>query len=119
MMFDLDEDIYNKNKIDGMEFNCPWTITVPSGASNNFMITKFRWSFRHPFCLPSNIHPVDKPAHPIILDIKRETLALAKLFITLTIYKKHPEPHSTQHDINVLRELMDADFYMGTHTGYY
>ena len=49
MMFDLDEDIYDGNKIEEIELNCPWTITVPSGASHDFMKTKLRWSFEHPF----------------------------------------------------------------------
>ena len=84
------------------------------------MITKLRWSFQHPFWLKANIYPIENPAKPIILDVKGETLAFAKLFITLTIYKKYPEPHLTQHDIHILRDLMDiAEFHMGTHTSYY
>ena len=120
MTFDLDEDIYDENKIEESELNCPWTITVPSVASHDLMITKLRWSFEHPFSLTATIFPIDNPATPIILNIKRETLAFAKLFITLTLYKKYPEPHLTQHDINTLRELMDtAEFHKGPHTGYY
>ena len=120
MVFDLDEDIYDDTKIEETEVNCPWTISVPSGASHDFMITKLRWSFQHPFWLTANIYLIDKPSHPIILDIKRETLAFAKLFITLTVYKKYTEPHLTQHDLHILRELLDtAEFHMGTHTGYY
>ena len=120
MMFDLDEDIYDENKIEEVELNCPWTITVPSGSSHDFMITKLRWSFEHPFWLTASIYPFDNPAKPIILDVKGETLAFAKLFITSTLYKKYPEPHLTQHDIHTLGELMDtADFHMGPHTSYY
>ena len=86
MMFDLDEDLYDGNKIEEMELNCPWNLTlVPSGASHDFMITKFIWSFQHPFWLTANISPFDKPAHSIALVIKRETLAFAKLFITVTV----------------------------------
>ena len=119
-MFDLDEDIYDENKIEEIEFNCPWTINVPSGASHDFMITKLRWSFEHPFWLTASIYPIDNPAKPINLDIKRETLAFAELFITLTLYKRYPELHLTQHDIHTLRELMDiAEFHMRTHTSYY
>ena len=55
MMFDLDEDIYEENKIEEIELNRPWTITVPSGASHDFMITKLRWSFEHPFWLTASI----------------------------------------------------------------
>ena len=102
MMFDLDEDIYDKNKIEEIEFNCPWTINVPSGASHDFMITNLRWSFEHTFWLTASIYPIDNPAKPITLDITRETLAFAKLFITLTVYQKYPEPHLTQHDIHTL-----------------
>ena len=83
MTFDLHEGIYDGNKIEELEFNRPWTITVPSGASHDFLITELRWSFRHPFWLTANIHPIDKPARPNILDIKRETLAFAKLFSSL------------------------------------
>ena len=83
MMFDLDEDNYDENKVEEIELNCPWTITVPLGASHDFMITKHRWSFEHPFWLTASIYPIENPAKPIIFDIKRETLALAKLFITL------------------------------------
>ena len=120
MMFDLDEDIYNENKIEEIELNCPWTLTVPSGASHDFMITKLRWSVEQPFWLTASIYPIDNTAKPIILDIKRKTLAFAKLFITLTLYKRYLEPHLTQHDIHTLRELMDpAEFHMGTYTSYY
>ena len=84
------------------------------------MITKLRWSFEHPFWLTASIYTIENPAQPIILDIKRETLAFAKFFITLTLYKRYPEPHLTQHDIHTLRELMDtAEFHMGSHTYYY
>ena len=120
MMFDLDEDIYDENKVEEIELNCPWITTVPSGASHHFMITKLRWSFQHPFWLTANIYPIGKPAYPIILDVKRETLVFTKLFITVTIYKRYPEPHLTHGDIHILGELMDtAEFHMGTHTGYY
>ena len=119
-MFDLDEDIYDENKIEEIGLNCPWTITVPSGASHDFKITKLRWSFQHTFWLPANTYPIEKSGHPIVLDIKRETLALAKLFITLAVHKEYLETHLTQHDILILRELMEtADLHMGTHTGYY
>ena len=120
MMFELDEDIYGENKNKEMELNCPWTIPVPSGASHDFMITKFRWSFQHQFWLTASIYPIDNQAKPIILDIKREKLAFAKLFITLTLYKRYPEPHLTQHDIHTLRELMDtAEFHTGSHISNY
>ena len=119
-MFDLDEDILKENKNEEIELNCPWTLTVPSGASHDFMLKKHRWSFQHLFCLTVSICPIDKPAHPITLDIKRETLSFVKLFITLTIYKKYPEPHLTQHNLHSLRERMgSAEFHMGTRTVYY
>ena len=38
MMFSLDEDIYDENEIEELELNCPWTITVLSGPSHEFMI---------------------------------------------------------------------------------
>ena len=120
MIIDLDEDINDEKKIEEIELNCPWTITVPSGASHDFMITKLRWSFEHPFWPTASIYPIENPAKPIILDIKRETLAFTKLFITVTLYKRYPEPHLTQHDIHTLRELMDtAEFHMGSLTYYY
>ena len=119
-MFDLDGDIYDENKIEEIELNCPWTRPIPSRACHDFLITKPRWSFEHPFWLTASIYPIDNPTKTIILDIKRETLAFAKLFITLTLYKKYPEPHLTQHDIHTLGELMDtAEFHMGTYTSYY
>ena len=119
-MFDLDEDFYDENKIEGIELNCPWTITMPSGASHDFMITKLRWSFEYPFWLTASIYSIDNLAKTIILDIKREDLAFAKHFTNLTLYKKSPEPHLTQHDIHTLRELMDiAEILMGSHTIYY
>ena len=102
-MFDLDEDIYDENKIEEIELNCPWIITVPSGANHDFLITKLRWSFEHPFWLTGSIYPIDNPVKPIILDIKRETLAFAKLFVTLTLYKRYLEPRLTQYDIHTLR----------------
>ena len=120
MMFDLDDDIYDEKKIEETELICPWTTTVPSGASHDFMITKLRWSLEYPFWLIASIYPIENPAKPIILDIKSQTLAFAKLFITLTVYQKYREPHLTQHDIQTLRELMDtAEFHMGTYTSYY
>ena len=106
MVFELDEDVYDGGKSEEIELNCPWTITVPSGASHDFMITKLRWSFEHSFWLTAKIYPFDNSAQSITLDIKREKPAFAKLFITLSIYKKYPEPHLTQHDIQVPRELM-------------
>ena len=39
-MFDLDEDIYDENKIEEIELSCPWSLTAPSGAGHDFMITK-------------------------------------------------------------------------------
>ena len=119
-MIDLNEDIYDENKIEKIELNCPWTITVPSGASDDLMITKLIWSFQHSILLTASIYPFDNPFKPILFDVKRETLAFAKLFITLALYKRYPEPHLTQHDIHTLRELMDtAEFHMGSHTIYY
>ena len=119
-MSELDEDICDENKIEEIELNCPWVITVPSVASHDFMRTELRWSFEHPFWLTASIYPIDNPAKPIIFGIKRETLAFAKPFITLTLYKKYPEPHLTQHDIHTLRELMgNAEFHVGPHTSYY
>ena len=70
MTFDLDEDKYDENKIEEIELNCPWTITVPSGASHDFMITKLRWSFEHTIWLTASIYLIDNPAKPIILGIK-------------------------------------------------
>ena len=101
-MFDLDEDIYNENKIEEIEPNCPGTITVPSKASHDFRTTKLKWSIQHPFRPTTNINPIDKPAHPIVLEIKKGKLALAKLFITLAVCRKSPEPHLTQHDYHIL-----------------
>ena len=72
-MLNLFEDFYDEKKIEEIELNCPWTITVPSGASHYFMITKLRWSFEHPFWLTASIYPFDNPAKPIILDIKRDS----------------------------------------------
>ena len=97
-----------------MDYNCKLR------SKSLFYDNKLRWSFQHPFWLTTNIYPIDRLAHPINLDMRRETLTFAKLFITSTVYKKYPKPHLTQHDIHILRELMDtAEFLMGTHTGYY
>ena len=90
MIIDLDENIYEEYKIEQTELNCPLTLTVPSGASLDLMMTQNRRSFQHQFRLTANIYPIDYPAHPIILNIKKETLAFAKFFITLTFYKKDP-----------------------------
>ena len=98
MMFDLNEDIYHESKIEEIELNCPWTISVPSRACHDFLITKNEWSFQHTFRLTASIYPFDSPAHPIILPIKRKTLAFAKLCITWTVYKTFSEPHLAQHD---------------------
>ena len=83
-MFDLDEVTYDENKIDEIELNCTWTITVPSGASHDSLITRLRWLFQHPFWLTANICHTDNPAKPINLNIKRKTPAFAKIFIILT-----------------------------------
>ena len=119
-MFDLGKDFYDETKIEEIELNCSLTINVPLRAIHDFIITKLRWSFQHHIWITDNIHPIDDLAHPIILDIRRKTLALAKLSVSLTVYKMYPEPHLTQHDIHVLREILNtAKFHMGTHTGYY
>ena len=99
MMFDPDEDVYDDNKNEETELKCPWTIYVPLGTSHDFLITKTRWSSQHLFWLTNSIYPIDNPPHPIILDIRRETLAFEKLFTTLTVYKKYTGPHLTQQDI--------------------
>ena len=92
-------------------------ITVPTRASHDFMMTKIGWSSQHPFRLTASVYPIDNPAHPIILDIKREMLDFSQLFVTLVVYEKYPEPHLTHKDINVLRESIEAaEFQMGTHT---
>ena len=120
MMFTPDDSIYDENKIEEIELNCPYIITVPSGASQDFMITKLKLSFEHPFWLTASLYPIDNPAKPITFDIQKETFVFAKLFITLTVYKKYPEPHLSQHDIRTIRELVDtAEFHMGTHSSYY
>ena len=89
MIIDLDEDIYDGNKIEEIELNCLWAITVHSAANHDFMLTKLRLSFQHPLWLTANIYPIDKPAHAIKFDIEWETFAFAKLFITLAVYKKY------------------------------
>ena len=61
-MFHIDKDIYDENEIHEIDINCPWTITVPSGATHDFMIKNLRWSFQHPFWLTANIYPIDNPA---------------------------------------------------------
>ena len=47
MMFDLVEDMYDENETEEREHNCPWSITVPSGASHEYMKTNIRSSFQH------------------------------------------------------------------------
>ena len=74
MMFDLDEDIYDENKIEKIELNCPWTITVPSGASHDFMITKLRWSFENPFWLTASIYPIKNPLNQSSLILNEKPL---------------------------------------------
>ena len=39
-MFGRGEDIYDGNKIEEIQLNCPWTITVPSGTNHDYKITK-------------------------------------------------------------------------------
>ena len=119
-MFNPDENFSDEKKKEETELNFPSTITVPSGASHDFMKTKSRWSFQHIFWLTAKIYPIHDPTHPNTLEIKRETHAFAKHFVTLTVYKKYPELHLTQHIFQVFRELKDtADFHLATRTGCY
>ena len=76
MMFDLDKDIDDENKIEEIELNCPWTITVPSGASHDFMITKLRWSFEHPFGLQLVFILLTTPLNQSSLILKEKLLPL-------------------------------------------
>ena len=84
------------------------------------MITKIKCAFHQPFWLTTSIYPIYNPAHPNILDTKKETITFAQFFITLTVYENYPEPHLTQYNINILGELMDtAEIHICTHTCYY
>ena len=76
MMFGLDEDIYNENKIEKIELNCPLIITVPSGASHDLMLTKLIWSFEYSFWLTASFYPIDNPVKQIILENKKKLLLL-------------------------------------------
>ena len=96
-MFDLDEDIYDQNKMEEKKLNCPRTKNTPPGASRDHKITKSRWSFQHPLSLTASIYPIDNPVYLITLSSRRETLAFAQPSITLNIYKKYPEPLHSQH----------------------
>ena len=76
MMLKLDEELYDENKIEAIEFNCPWTITVPSGASHDFMTTKLKWSFEQPFWFTANINPTDNPPNRSSLILKEKHVSL-------------------------------------------
>ena len=109
-----------ENQIEKINFNCPWTITTPSGATEDFIITQLRWCFNAPFWLEATIHPKADPNKIHILNIKRKTFIFAQLAIALAIYEKNPEAHLSYIKLHELGELTDTfEFMMGPYEEYF
>ena len=51
--------VFEEDDIDEVEFNCPWKISTPSGKSEEFIITKLRWSLVSPCFISVTLHPTN------------------------------------------------------------
>ena len=96
---------FDAGEIEEIEFNCPWTITTPSGNSENFIITKLRWSQFSPCFTSVTLHPTSNKTKIITFEITRHSLLEVQLGKALDEYLLHPEQHVEQYHLHVLGEL--------------
>ena len=94
--------------IEEVNFNCPWKITTPSGNSEDFIITKLRWSFTKPSFILITLHPVNCKSKTSTLEIAKNRFLREQLSEALDNYAEEPESHITQFQLHILGELADT-----------
>ena len=106
--------IFDEGDIDEIEFNCPWKITTPSGNSEDFIITKLRWSLISLCFISVTLHPTNDKNRITTFKIAPNSLLEAQLSEALDEYLLNPEQHVDQFHLHVLGELTDtiAPYYM-------
>ena len=106
--------VFDEGEIDEVEFNCPWKITTPLGNSENFIITKLRWSLISPCFISVTLHSTSDKNKITTFEIAPDTFLEAQLSEALDKYLLNPEQHVEQYHLHVLGELTDtiAPYYM-------
>ena len=98
----------SEGEIDEIEFNCPWTITTPSGNSEDFIIIKLRWSLISPCFISVTLHPISDKNKITTFEIAPDTLLEAQLGKAIDEYLRNPEQHVEQYQLHALGELTDT-----------
>ena len=106
--------VFDEGEIDEVEFNCPRNITTHSGNSENFIITKLRWSLISPCFISVTLHPISDKNKITTFEIAQDNFLEAQLSEALDKYLLNPEQHVKQYHFHVLGELTDtpAPYYM-------
>ena len=99
---------FDEGKIDEVQFNCPWKITTPSGNSENFIITKLRWSQISPCFISVTLHPTSDKNKVTTFEVAEDSFLEVQLSKALNDYLRNPEQHVEQYHIHVLGELTDT-----------
>ena len=104
---------FDEGDIDEIEFNCPWKITTPSGNSEDFIITKLRWSLISLCFISVTLHPTSDKIITTF-EIAENSFLEAQLSEALDEYLLNPEQHVDQYHLHILGELTDtiAPYYM-------
>ena len=100
--------IFDEGEIDEVEFNCPWKITTPSGNSENFIITKLRWSQISPCFISVTLHPTSNKNKVTTFEVAENSFLEAQLGKTIDEYLRNPEQHVEQYQLHALGELTDT-----------
>ena len=96
--------IFDEGEIDEVEFNCPWKITTPSGNSENFIITKLRWSQISPCFISVTLHPTSDKNKVTTFEVAEDSFLEVQLSKAPNEYLRNPE----QYHLHVLGELTDT-----------
>ena len=99
--------------IDEIEFNCPWKKLRP-GNSEDFIITKLRWSLISHCFISVTLHPTSDKNEITTFEIAENSFLEAQLSEALDEYLLNTEQHVDQYHLHALGELTDtiAPYYM-------
>ena len=100
--------IFDEGEIDEVEFNCPWKITTSSGNSENFIITKLRWSQISPCFISVTLHPTSDKNEVTTFEVAEDIFLEVQLSKGLNEYLRNAEQHVEQYHLHVLGELTDT-----------
>ena len=82
-----------------VEFNCPWKITTPSGNSENFIITKLRWSQISPCFISVTLHSTSDNNKVTTFEVAEDSFLEVQLSKALNKYLWNPEQHVEQYHL--------------------